>query len=894
MRKIIPVILALLLLTACTSPTATPAPSPTPFPTNTPAAPPTAPPAPTEAPVDWRHVPSPQWEEQIIYFIMPDRFNDGDPANSDQGAGEYDPADSRKYQGGDLAGITARLDYIQGLGATAIWITPPVANQWWDPLVNYGGYHGYWAENFMAVDAHMGTLADYQALSESLHQRGMYLIQDIVVNHTGNFFSYAGAFDPFDPLQNFFLNLGSIPVRAPSQAPFNMNDLGNPEHAAAGIYHWTPRIGNFDNDTERRLYQLADLDDLNTKNPVVRDALRESFGYWIDAVGVDGFRIDTIIYVEDEFWEDFHWSTDTEFPGVDLVAAATGREDFYTFGEAFIGSGALEDSGDIEIAGYVGTDEHPGMDAVINFPMAFTIRRVFGEGAATNDAAFRVNTTLALYANPYIQPNFIDNHDVPRFLASGSTAGLEQALQFMLTIPGVPVIYYGTEQGFDESRAAMFAGGWGSGGQDHFDPDSPMYAHIAALSEIRLGNPVFIYGDFTEYMSTSSGPGVLAYSRSLDGEQAVMIFNTADEPVLMAGLDTGLPPGTVLRNLYSRVFLSDLVVGADGLITMPLAPREAMILLVSDETVDVEAVAVDLAFDEGFAGAVFTADFVVSGGMALPDTALQVIVDGDLAGAFEAVSDADGRWSVTLPIRRFPAGVTEHSLAVYVPDAAYLSAPLAFSTENPTFDAVVMVADPADDFYGPAGAYSLPGDASFGGQLDIRAVEIAAPGADLQVTLTMDEITDIWGPANGFDHVLFHIYVDLPGREGATVLPRINAQAPEGFAWDAMVFVEGWNMAVYSSSGATANEYGTAVPAPVTVVTNKEAGTVTITISGEALGFPSTYAGTQVYITTWDWDGTIGRYRPLEAEAGQWTFGGGDGNVDPLIADAVGPVALEE
>ncbi|MDE2047318.1 MAG: alpha-amylase, partial [Betaproteobacteria bacterium] len=128
------------------------------------------------------HVPAPDWRDQIIYFVVTDRFDDGDPANNDQGAHEYDPRDNGKYSGGDLAGLTRRLGYIQGLGATAVWITPPVANQWWDPLAQSSGYHGYWASDFSRVDAHLGTLADYQRLSDALHRRGMYLVQDIVVN----------------------------------------------------------------------------------------------------------------------------------------------------------------------------------------------------------------------------------------------------------------------------------------------------------------------------------------------------------------------------------------------------------------------------------------------------------------------------------------------------------------------------------------------------------------------------------------------------------------------------------------------------------------------------------------------------------------------------------------
>ena len=116
---------------------------------------------PTEGP---QHVPSPDWRDQIIYFLMIDRFDDGDRANNDQRAGEFDPADGAKYSGGDLRGVRDRFDYIQALGATGVWITPPVANQWWNPRSHYGGYHGYWATDFSKVDAHFGTLADYQAL----------------------------------------------------------------------------------------------------------------------------------------------------------------------------------------------------------------------------------------------------------------------------------------------------------------------------------------------------------------------------------------------------------------------------------------------------------------------------------------------------------------------------------------------------------------------------------------------------------------------------------------------------------------------------------------------------------------------------------------------------------
>src|SRR4030095_4594440 len=106
----------------------------------------------------------------------------------------------------------------------------------------YGGYHGYWAENFMAVDAHNGTLGDYRSLSRHLHARGMYLVQDVVVNHVGNYFTYDGGWDGNDPAAPSQLNADSNGRPAPMQSPFDRNDARDPAQRAAGIYHWTPAI----------------------------------------------------------------------------------------------------------------------------------------------------------------------------------------------------------------------------------------------------------------------------------------------------------------------------------------------------------------------------------------------------------------------------------------------------------------------------------------------------------------------------------------------------------------------------------------------------------------------------------------------------------------------------
>lgn len=109
----------------------------------------------------------------------------------------------KKFSGGDLVGVSDKLSYIEDLGATSIWITPPVANQWWDAEQNYGGYHGYWARDFQKVDEHFGDMESYQALAREVHARNMFLIQDIVTNHVGNFFTYDDpySYDPSLPCQ---------------------------------------------------------------------------------------------------------------------------------------------------------------------------------------------------------------------------------------------------------------------------------------------------------------------------------------------------------------------------------------------------------------------------------------------------------------------------------------------------------------------------------------------------------------------------------------------------------------------------------------------------------------------------------------------------------------------
>lgn len=841
------------------------------------------------------HVPSPDWREQVIYFVFTDRFSDGDPTNNDQGVGEYDPSQTSHYSGGDLQGVIDRLDYIQGLGATAVWITPPVANMWWDPLSEFGGFHGYWARDFSKVDEHQGTLDTYKALSDALHRRGMYLIQDIVTNHTGNFFTWTGPYDPESPEENYLRNTEAKPTAAPEQPPFDQNDLLDPADRAAGIYHWTPAIADYTDPVQEKTYQTSDLDDLATENPIVREALRKSYGDWIRNVGVDGFRIDTAKFVEQSFWHDFLHGTDPAAPGMHAVAGATGRDGFLAFGEVFQASEPMDDAGDRIVTSYLGTPEEPGLDAVLGFPLYEELSRVIGGGLPTRLLGYRLGKIVdtSLYRDPHLTPNFLDNHDVQRFLAHASETAFEQALLVLFTVPGIPVVFQGDEQGFTETRASMFAAGWMSGGADHFDDDAPHYRLIRALSEVRRSSPTFTRGALEVLADNPAGPGLLAYRRSLEGQPPVFVLlNTAEEDILVAGLGTGLAEGTVLGLLTSLGTIEPVHVGRGGDILTVLPARASLVLGATDEVEPPPPPTVTLAIDTPIEGETFSADTVVSGTVSPTSTALRLVIDGYLERALPITPAADGTWSATIPVSLMPYGDNDHTLVVYAPDANEASPLYRFATSTTFEGRIVTVPDPIGDDTGPAGTYTYPQDATFaaGKSMDLEQLVIEAGPATLRLRFTVGEHSTVWNPSNGFDHVCLNVYFDVPGREGLTMLPKIQAQAPEGFAWDFTHFAYGWGNSLHKTEGASETEWGGPVPGRPKIIVDAPSRTIIFEYQASTFGLES-WGGVSLYATTWDFDGIDARYRPLSEEGGQWSMGGG-APTDPYIMDDVGPVAI--
>jgi glycosidase len=835
---------------------------------------------------DYLHVPSPDWRDQVVYFIMPDRFDDGDPSNSDQGAGEYDPSKNSHYSGGDLRGIIDNLDYIKGLGATAVWITPPVANQWYDYSVNYGGYHGYWGEHFIEVDAHMGSLRDYQLLSAALHRNGMYLIQDIVPNHTGNYFTYTGPASQARPERNYLANEQYVPERAPRQYPFNLNDPRDEKAVEAAAYHWTGPIRNYNVENEVHNYQLSDLDDINTENPMVRDVLRESYGYWISEVGVDGFRIDTVKYIPKEFFIDFHYSDDPDAPGVMNVARELGKENFTSFGEAWIGATPYDDAVDRDIASYLGSPSAPALQSMLNFSLNQEMRAVFGSGAPTEMLNFRMASLAEHFPDPNLLYTFIDNHDMDRFLSISGYREMELALLYLFTAPGIPVVYYGTEQQFSETRQAMFANGFASGGEDHFDPANEAYRYISSLAELRAGTDAFRYGEYRALAGSANGPGILAYSMSHGGESFYILMNTAPFDYLAADLDSGLEGAFDFETLFA-VNASGVSLQSDrrGLISAVLPGRSALVL-VATEAIAADATGIGTVMVDGYDGsAVATSDFALRGRAAGLEQ-VELVIDGNVGKTYPADVDGSGGWSLTVPAERLANG--SHRMAVIAREngrivASSGSLPLEIDL---AFSQAAAISDPVGDDRGPEGTYSYPNDVSFDGQMDIEGVRVFRAGTNLRIELKMaSPISTVWQPQNGFDHVVFYVYIDDPAKPGATALPFQNSSAPVGYDWDTMLMAGGWNASVFAADGASADSYGEPVSSSLAISIDEAQRTITLGVESSALGYPEDLSGFGLYITTWDYDGLESANRMLQAEADDYILGGGDYLSDPLIMD---------
>ena len=526
-------------------------------------------------------------EDEIIYFLLPDRFENGDTSNDrggltgDRLATGYDSTSKAFYLGGDLKGLIARLDYIKGLGATAIWLGPIFKNKAVQgaPGEESAGYHGYWITDFTHVDPHLGSDADMAAFVDQAHRRGLKVYMDIIVNHTADVIQYREC-----PAKScVYRSRADYPYLrrgGSGGAAINPGFAGDGVHTPANFarltdmdFAYTPfvpagdthlKVPDWLNDI--RLYhnrgdttftnessEMGDfvgLDDLMTENPRVVQGMIDIYGGWIDRYAIDGFRVDTARHVNSEFFQVF-------IPAMLARAKAKGIPNFHIFGE--IGGVGLE-PGKLAVHTRVA-----GFPAVIDFAFRqAAIDTVAGRSGTDHFEELFAGDPLynGGEAAARIQPTFISNHDNGRFAhfvrASFPKATDKEVLDrvilahaMLLTLRGVPTIYSGDEQGFagkgndQDARQPLFAsqvasynsetlvGTRSTNAQANFTSAHPLYRAIAEFSRIRTSEPALRRGRQL-LRARSDKPGLLAISRfdPLTNRELVVAFNTSTDAIV--------------------------------------------------------------------------------------------------------------------------------------------------------------------------------------------------------------------------------------------------------------------------------------------------------------------------------------------------------------------------
>jgi neopullulanase len=499
--------------------------------------------------------------DDIIYLLMPDRFADGDPSNDDPAVsrGLFDRSKPRYYHGGDFQGVIDHLPYLKELGVTAIWMTPIYDNNnGLNEKEVYDGkaitdYHGYGAVDYYGVEEHFGDLKLLRKLVEEAHKIGIKVIQDQVANHVG----------PYHP----WVNDSPTPTWFHGTAAHHINETWQV---------WTLADPNSSPQMRRAVtdgWFIDLLPDMNQEDPEVREYEIQNTLWWLGSVGFDGIRQDTWPYVPRNFWRDWMAAIKRQFPAVTVV------------GELFDGDPAL-------VSFFQGGRAHEGidtgLDSVFDFPVFYKLRDVFAQGKPIREVANMLGHDY-LYPRPEALVTFFNNHDTSRFMndPGASVAGLKLALTCLLTLRGIPALYYGDEIGMtggnDPDNRRDFPGGWKGDSRNAFTAagrtgqETEIFEHARKLTHLRQALPALREGSLTTLLVADQQ---WAYARRSGSQTVVVVFNNATGAasirVPLSGL--ALTDGVTLRGQLGVV---ESVSAPSGQFDVSLPARSAEVFLVS-------------------------------------------------------------------------------------------------------------------------------------------------------------------------------------------------------------------------------------------------------------------------------------------------------------------------
>jgi glycosidase len=487
----------------------------------------------------------------VLYLIMPDRFANGDPTNDKlpmRMPYKVDRNDPNARHGGDLKGISDHLDYLHNLGVTAIWLNPVLEND-----MDGGSYHGYATTNYYRVDPRFGSNDEYAKLIEDTHAKGMKVVMDMIFNHCGSDHPWMKDI----PSKDWFNNLD------PYVQTTHVKEV-----------YYDLYASQYDTKQMTDGWFVPSMPDLNQRNRHVAKYLIQNSIWWIEYAGVDGIRQDTYPYADYQMMIDWCRAIEKEYPNYNIVGEAWYNN---PVGTAFW----QKDS-------KLNNKENTHLKSVMDFRLMGLAHSAFfeetGEWGGGLRNIYEHMTTDYVYSDIYNVLRFLDNHDTDRFLPEmpKNLDGFKQGITFLLTIPGIPQIYYGTELLMNGNKSKSdgdirkdVPGGWPGDSVNQFTAEgrsalqNEAFDFMQKLLKWRQGNEILAKGKMRHYVPQN---GVYVYERYLNGKSIVVFMNGTSK-------EASIDLGRYTESIKNRKTANDIISGqqiqfADKLV---MSPRQIMI-----------------------------------------------------------------------------------------------------------------------------------------------------------------------------------------------------------------------------------------------------------------------------------------------------------------------------
>lgn len=496
----------------------------------------------------------------VLYMVMPDRFSDGDATNNSgstlRNPVGADRSDPNTRHGGDIRGLINHAAYIDSLGMTAVWVSPVLEND-----MPGGSYHGYATTDYYRVDPRFGTNAEYAELIDTLHNRGIKTVMDMIFNHSGSDHPWMSA--------------------PPASDWFNFqDDFHQTNYRLSTITD--PYASDFDRSITQNGWFVREMPDLNQRNPHLMKYLVQNSIWWIEEAQIDGIRMDTYPYADEKQMGKWIDAVKSEYPDFNIVGECWFGE---TAGEAYWQKGS-------PLAAAKGEDTR--LPVVMDFPLMIKSRGLgpFKEDTDPWNGLNKIYDQMALdyvYPDPLSVLRFLDNHDTERVLPElpDSLTQWKQAVTLLLTIPGIPQIYYGTEvlmhgtrEGGDGNVRKDMPGGFKGDSRTVFtregrtDLENEAVDYISALARFRKGSEAIAKGGMKHFMPDN---GIYLYRRGEGPEAVFVVMNgrDMDNDVDMSRYAEVIAPG----EKFTDIITGETVTLRDEDDHYRFAPRETRVLV---------------------------------------------------------------------------------------------------------------------------------------------------------------------------------------------------------------------------------------------------------------------------------------------------------------------------